>query len=363
MGDTSISWTDKTWNCIRGCSRVSKGCMNCYAETTARRFGGKGGPYEGLIETRLHVINADEPDKQNRLVARWTGKVDFVPEHLADPLRWREPCRVFVASMSDPFHEKLTNEQIGAMYGVMAAAKKHTFQMLTKRSRRRREWFAWLSEAYPGRELAAIHGMAESMIPTDDDDGRILGHLGMGASWPLPNVWEGVSTEDQDAADDRIPDLLSIPGLAVRFISAEPLLGPIDLEHVQRAFEFELDALAGTHGVLRPHGGRCAKLDWVIAGCESGHRARPCDYRWLRSLRDQCARHGTSFFLKQATEVGTLGAESELEDHSGQPLVHGIDVTMNHPPSAPKYKGHAYKKARVIERPYLDGRQHLEFPR
>ena len=131
MGDkTGISWTDTTWNPVRGCSRVSAGCMNCYAETQAARIvrmgKGKSTAYDGLVK----LTAGGEP--------RWTGVVRLVPEHLADPLRWKKPRRVFVNSMSDLFHESLTNEQIAAVFGVMAAAPQHTFQCLTKRPARMR---------------------------------------------------------------------------------------------------------------------------------------------------------------------------------------------------------------------------------
>ena len=127
--DGGITWTEETWNPIRGCSRVSEGCRNCYAERVAARFSGPGQPYEGLIQ-----ITSGGP--------RWNGKVAFVEERLADPLRWKKPRMIFVNSMSDLFHESLSNEQIAAIFGVMAAAPQHTFQVLTKRARRMREWFA-----------------------------------------------------------------------------------------------------------------------------------------------------------------------------------------------------------------------------
>lgn len=130
MADGSgIEWTDATWNPIRGCSRVSEGCRNCYAETQAVRYAGEGGPYHGLL--RL--------DGNGKPKAQWNGRIMKVPHHLDDPLRWRKPRRVFVNSMSDAFHEKLTNEDIAQIFAVMACAPQHEFQVLTKRAHRAEE--------------------------------------------------------------------------------------------------------------------------------------------------------------------------------------------------------------------------------
>ena len=207
--DSKIEWTNATWNPIRGCSRVSEGCRHCYAESVAARFSGPGLPYEGLVR-----IASGKP-------TGWNGVVRMVHEHLADPLRWKRPRRVFVNSMSDLFHESLTNEQIAAVFGVMAAAPRHTFQVLTKRSARMREWFAWVADhgargaRSACRASAALYLVASPEVPGGDE-------------WPLRNVWLGVSTENQAAADERIPELLRTPA-AVRWISAEPLIGPVDL--------------------------------------------------------------------------------------------------------------------------------------
>src|SRR5690606_22560010 len=176
---TTIEWTQGTWNPVSGCTRVSPGCDNCYAMRQAHRFSGNCQPYEGLTTIRRGKVD-------------WTGSVRFVPEMLEVPLQ-RKPTTWFVNSMSDLFHESLTNEQIASAFGGMAATPQHTYQILTKRPKRMREWFGWL-------------------------DGRR----------PLHNVWLGVSCEDQARADERIPHLLSTPA-AVRFVSAEPLLGPIAL--------------------------------------------------------------------------------------------------------------------------------------
>lgn len=334
MGDkTSISWTDATWNPIRGCSRVSEGCRNCYAERVAARFCGPGEPYEGIARRR-----AGGP--------QWTGDVRVISEHLGDPLRWRKPRRVFVNSMSDLFHENLTNEEIAAVFGVMAAAPQHTFQVLTKRARRMREWFEWIEEDHRGDELNGdrIDSLATWAADElgDGSEGdqerwfeRVRGliqdaHDGFhhDVPWPLPNVWIGVSVENQAAADERIPDLLATPA-AVRFLSCEPLIGPLDLAAVR--------------------GGRAvSSLDWVIAGCESGPGARTCEASWLRSLRDQCEAAGVPFFLKQA--VG------QARDATQRITVDGLVPVVDAGP------GSKVKAGGVIELPYLDGVQHAAFP-
>lgn len=255
MGDRSlIEWTDATWNPVRGCTRVSEGCRNCYAERVAARFSGPGMPYEGLAAMR-----AGEP--------RWTGELRVVETHLEDPLRWRNPRRVFVNSMSDLFHEKLHFEDIGRVFGVMAACPHHSFQILTKRPERMRE-FVTITTGIPGRP-----------------------------HWPLPNVWLGVSVENQPAADERIPELLATPA-AVRFVSAEPLLGPIDFDQENGLNAFGCGFEGGWRNCPE-NSPKCAGLDWVIVGGESGPGARPMHPRWARTIRDQCVAAGVPFFFKQ----------------------------------------------------------------
>ena len=253
--------------------------------------------------------------------------VRFVAEHLADPLKWRKPRRIFVNSMSDLFHEKLTNEQIAAVFGVMAAAPHHTFQVLTKRARRMREWFAWVGDdgLVWSRLVEAIrktHRPRPSVerLVTTSLDSRLL-------AWPLPNVWLGVSAENQAAADERIPDLLATPA-AVRWVSAEPLLGPLNLNAKCPPF-------------YAPHL-RSDRISWVVAGCESGPGARPADVEWFRALRDQCATAGVAFFLKQAVRRGGEWTDWKYVIGPGP--------------------GSKQKAGGVIELPYLDGVQHAAFP-
>lgn len=207
---SSIEWTEATWNPVRGCTKVSEGCRHCYAETFAERWRGiPGHPYESGFDLRT------------------------VPEVLDLPLRWKRPRVIFVNSMSDLFHEEVPYGFIQAVFDVMKRAPHHRFQVLTKRAKR----VAELSAALP---------------------------------WP-PNVWLGVSIEDQANAH-RLAHLLKVPA-SVRFISFEPLLGPVDLD------------LAG--------------VQWVILGGESGPHARPMKADWARALRDRCRRESIPFFFKQ----------------------------------------------------------------
>ena len=218
---TSIEWTQTTWNPVRGCTRVSPGCQHCYAERMAHRFSGAGMPYEGLT-------------RSSSTGPRWTGKVKLVHDLLREPLRWKEPRLVFVNSMSDLFHESVPETFIQQVFAIMRAATRHTFQILTKRADRLRE----LAPRLP---------------------------------WP-GHIWMGVSVESA-AFTSRIARLRETHA-AVKFLSIEPLLGPM--------------------GVLELSG-----IDWLIVGGESGPGARPMNANWVRAIRDQCLDGGVPFFFKQ----------------------------------------------------------------
>lgn len=266
---TAIEWTDETWNPTRGCSRVSAGCDHCYAMRQAHRFSGVGQPYEGL--TRL---TARGPD--------WSGKVVLARDMLDIPMHWRRPRKVFVNSMSDLFHPALSNEDIAAVFNVMAACPQHTFQVLTKRPERAARWFEWAAEQVSSPLTLYLPRARERR-------------------WPLVNVWLGTSVETQRHAESRIPDLLECPAV-VRFISAEPLLGPLDL-HNERQIGGDHDWLTGesydwSDGTAAPRPKR-AHLDWVIVGGESGHGARDFEVQWARSIVLQCKRAGVACFVKQ----------------------------------------------------------------
>ncbi len=312
MGDTSIQWTDKTWNPTRGCSLASPGCQNCYAMKQAHRFSGDGKPFEGLTRLGKHGPT-------------WTGDVRFAPKMLDAPMHWRKPQKVFVNSMSDLFHEGFSNEQIAAAFGVMAACPQHTFQILTKRSARLPEWFAWLSryaEANNTSEVGVCLHYAQKLCahPKLRDTQPILEQ-----PWPLPSVWLGVSVENQKYAEERVPHLVATPA-AVRFVSAEPLLGPVDLNHAAWCEGRPLLPLNMQARQVTPAGAATWKegftplraLDWAIVGGESGPGARPFDIAWARSIRDQCAAAGVACFIKQlGAHPIEEGRRLKLQDRHG----------------------------------------------
>lgn len=279
---TGIEWTDATWNPIRGCTRVSEGCRHCYAERVAARFSGPEQPYEGLA-----VMRNGEP--------RWTGEVGFIAEHLEDPLKWRSPKRVFVNSMSDCWHPAVSDEWLDKIFAIMARCPQHTFQILTKRPQGMLNYFTDPSRVDRIEKRAGVE---------------------VRTRWPLPNVWLGVSTENQAAADERIPLLLITPA-HVRFISAEPLIGPIALgPYIYARFQQEPWR---------------KDLHWVIVGGESGPGARPMHPHWAVALRGQCRSAGVAFFFKQWGEWAPItpvydGDEEKLDAASLGPVCHAVDT-------------------------------------
>lgn len=272
MGAQSkIEWTDATWNPVRGCTRISPGCGGprdeggCYAEAQAARFSDPGQPFHGF------AVRTPKG-------GRWTGKLALLPDKLREPLSWREPRKVFVNSMTDLFHENLSDDAIDRVFAVMALCPQHTFQVLTKRSARMRDYLA--DPETPGRVGDLICDLTMSMrlpvvliAPGMDEAAAPMGPRVYLGAWPQPNVWLGVSVEDQARANERREDLRATPA-AIRFVSYEPALGPVDW----RGWEF---------------------LDWLIAGGESGRKARPPHPEWMRAARDFSATNGIAFFLKQ----------------------------------------------------------------
>jgi protein gp37 len=299
MGDHSkIEWTEATWNPVVGCSVVSPGCTNCYAMRMAgtRLDGNPKAPHYAGTTTRTKAGPV------------WTGKVALAPEHiLTAPLRWRRPREIFVNSMGDLFHEDVPDEWIDRIFAVMALARQHAFQVLTKRSARMRAYLAQFEQR--GRYVVS---KTRPQIGPDPRDGNRFLLLEEGQNWPLPNVWLGVSAEDQRRADERVPDLLATPA-AVRFVSAEPLLGSIRFDNLDGPSGTVLDAMTGK--LLDEEGlvNRGPSLDWIIVGGESGPGARPMHPDWARSIRDQCAAAGLPFFFKQWGEWGL--SESKFGSH------------------------------------------------
>lgn len=305
MADKSlIEWTDATWNPITGCSIVDAGCTNCYAMALA-------GSRLRNIPSRAGLTRVTGGR------AKWTGEVRFNEHWLDQPLRWRAPRRIFVCAHGDLFHEAVPDDWIDRVFAVMALAPQHTFQLLTKRPERARDYL----RANPGIRIRTQMAHIGGPAPVIEMD------------WPLPNVWLGTSASDQASADLRIPPLLAAPA-AVRFLSAEPLLGPMDLtrvgliDSVRSAFPdlhsrlsrhmrphiingMQIEALGSSHQAITYYqtpdhmggfevGSRYyPRLDWVIGGGESGPRARPMHPDWARSLRDQCVAAGVAFHFKQ----------------------------------------------------------------
>jgi len=313
MGDTKIEWTDATWNPVTGCSKVSPGCARCYAEALSRRFG----------MTRLPWTPANAAEN-----------VVLHPERLGAPLRWRKPRRVFVNSMSDLFHEQVPDEFIDRVFAVMAIcggesyrcrgtrcehtlessgcgshndgvrAPIHTFQILTKRPERMRDYLRARTEW----RQPIFDALNDPEWPVRFEEPE---YIAANAGWPLPNVWLGVSVENQRWADERIPLLLDTPAV-VRFVSCEPLLSGVDLG-LYTNLNLGLYTNLNLNPVkpIVPAGAWLPRLDWVIVGGESGPRARPFDLAWARSLRDQCAVAGVPFFMKQ---LGGLRPGARLDD-------------------------------------------------
>jgi len=337
-GESSIQWCDATWNPTRGCSVISEGCHNCYAMRQAHRFNKPGGAFEGYTKAT----------KATKAGPQWTGKVSIAEKALDWPLRYKghpdaiaegRPTRIFVNSMSDLFHEWLSDEDIDRVFAVMAQARKHIYQILTKRAERMRQYSAGMIALSPKeRTLRLVSAMWGGKPPSNPV------HVGE-LEWPFPWVWLGVSAENQERADERIPDLLATPA-AVRFVSAEPLLSGITLPDLRKSrnlhmcmsvsgalrnrrfrgltsssgrplndaeAKFALQQLHNKGVKVIPMGGGCTgfsdqtgcpghenpSLDWVIVGGESGPKARPCDVSWIRSIKDQCQAASVPVFVKQ----------------------------------------------------------------
>ncbi len=289
-GKTGISWTDATWNPTVGCSRVSPGCEHCYAERVAHRAMQPA--HEGLTTAG---------DKG----PRWNGEVRCLPNRLEAPLRWRKPRRIFVNSMSDLFHERVPDEFIADVFTTMALAEQHTFQVLTKRPERMRsllgneEWW-----------MLKVGAMCEYIIERRENPspGAMMGFDawwgGIQENLTLPNVHLGVSVEDQKRADERIPLLLQTPA-AVRFLSCEPLLGPLDLveavgcRHEDGYHEPDTNAWQCRLCEHETMTEALESIDWIIVGGESGPGARPCNVEWIRSIVEQCGEADVPVFVKQ----------------------------------------------------------------
>jgi protein gp37 len=254
---TKIAWTDETWNFLGGCTPVSTGCANCAAARSAeectKHWGNK--KYEGLTKN-----------------GKWTGEIRFFPDELEKPLHWKKPRMIFPAFMSDLFHKDVPFEFIDKVMAVMALCPQHKFQVLTKRADRMLKYY---KEIPLHAENIAKAAMSYLFEDADFIYDSLIETFKNYKSKPLNNLYKGVSVENQKAADERIPLLLQIPA-AKRFISFEPLLENL---------KFDISNLKS--------------LNWIIIGCESGPKRRPCKIEWVRSLVEQAKSAGVKVFVKQ----------------------------------------------------------------
>jgi protein gp37 len=274
MHKTPIEWTTFAANPIKfrnaaghvewGCVHVSDGCRHCYAETLAKRYG-RGGPFTARTMEGLTPF-MDETEERHMVRAK---TVEGTPV---------SGSRCFVGDMTDVFGEWVHEETLDRLFAIFALRPDVTWQVLTKRADRMHGYIASRGAS------TSFHVRMQAILTNSYSD-----HSTPKFAWPLPNVWLGVSCEDQKAADSRIPHLLDTPA-AVRFISAEPLLGPIDLER---------GGFALHRPVTSPTGKRWPGLDWVIVGGESGPTARPCDVGWIAWVVQQCRDAGVAVFVKQ----------------------------------------------------------------
>lgn len=325
MADSSIEWTDATWNPVTGCTRASEGCDNCYAVKMTKRLDAMGQEkYKGLVNLGKNHFN---------------GVVKCHEDALLLPLSWKKGRRVFVNSMSDLFHKDVPFDFVARVWLVMALCRQQTFQILTKRPERMAEFLRW-----HGTEQISPEAV-NACRPLFAELEKILGFeryeaILAQATFPLPNVWLGTSVENQEQADKRIPNLLNCPA-AVRFLSCEPLLGPVDLTNLNglphyepmfqkmrermpdmkesdSPFAIRMDCLKGWS--IQEYADEFAakgisykgvnvsmpsmeveteRIHWVIAGGESGPNARPMDLIWFYSLLDQCKAASVPIFIKQ----------------------------------------------------------------
>ena len=365
MANTSIEWTDKVWNPTTGCTKVSAGCKNCYAESVANRFFAKeyppneNGSLRVFTDVRCHEDRLEAP-------LHWRAGRPLFDAATGKRVGWDKNAstRIFVNSMSDLFHEDVPDEFIDRVFAIMALCPQHTFQVLTKRPERMLEYF----KSFDGptaiqRAIETCAWAANAALSPDPMWSYHLESIPKG----LRNVWLGVLIENQKAADERIPLLLQTPA-AVRFVSYEPALGPVNFMGVRVDCNSCPD---GFHGIDALEGHNApAKLDWVICGGESGPGARPMHPDWARSVRDQCKEAGVPFFFKQWGEWLPFTQDTPHKDASytqSTAVMHeggtcSADLMAIPPATA---KGTIYGCGRVGKKAagcLLDGVEHKEFP-
>ena len=301
---SKIEWTEKTWNPMSGCTKISDGCKNCYAETMAKRLKAMGiKEYENGFAVTLH------------------------PSRLREPLERKKPTMYFV-SMGDLFHEDVPFEFIDRVFAIIALTPHLTYQILTKRPERMRQYF----------ERLKINNVYYLKVPWENlPVSKGYGDLFV-ANPPFTNVWLGVTAENQEQADKRIPILLDIP-TAVRFVSIEPMLGAVDLSSIickdyyknqpDFAQYWTLDALRGNYSLNEPVenivGGRGNKLDWVIVGGETGAKTRPLQYEWVKSIQAQCEAARVPFFFKKWGKIAYQRGQAMTNAKVFEGIIDGVE--------------------------------------
>ncbi|MDE3022958.1 MAG: phage Gp37/Gp68 family protein [Pseudomonadota bacterium] len=345
---TGIQWTEATWNPATGCTKVSQGCKNCYAKYKAW--------------PRLAAM------KNNVYSGREFEDVQVHPGRLDQPLRWTKPRRIFVNSMSDLFHESIPFQFIADVFAVMSCTTRHTYQVLTKRPQRMLEFFNWLTYEDPWSDWPNQVN-ALNVWPQWKPHHGHGGYDNCGPNWPLENVWLGVSVEDQQTADERIPLLLKTPAV-VHWVSAEPLLGPIKFGTytllTSHCFVCAIEDKLGQERGTQSHPINCIHrtkskdttdvgegISWVVVGGESGHNARPTHPDWVRLIRDQCIASRVPFFFKQWGEWA--------------PKNSGTGVMIDRVPDLEKFisldpSTLVYRTGKKSAGRSLDGREWNEYP-
>lgn len=302
-GKSKIQWTDASWNPVVGCTKISPGCLNCYAEKMAYRLA-----CMGKMDYNITVL-------QNS--PTWTGKTRHIESALTKPLHWKTARKIFVCSMGDLFHESVPFEFIDKVFAIMALCSQHTFQVLTKRHERRKEYLSLY-------RAGSLYDAAHDVIKNHADYKELMDGLALYLSEKLmlPNVWQGSTICNQEEADKHIPTLLQTPA-AVRFVSVEPMLGPLNFGNICSTRKGDSDAgwggkkggypyincLTGREYSVLVGNDTTHKLDWVIIGCESGKGRRRCDPQHIIDLVEQCKAAGVPYFVKQMDINGKVSKE------------------------------------------------------
>lgn len=388
---TGIQWSNATWNIVTGCSVYSEGCKNCYAMKLAG----------GRLRNHPSREGLTTPTKNGPV---WNGKVRFNEDWLDQPLRWKKPRKIFVCAHGDLFHESVPDDWIDRVFAVMALAPQHSFQVLTKRSERMRQYFSPAMATFSSTPAQRIQGYALDYLKNGcfrpngygpHFPGEIQLYRRNLQPLPLANVWLGVSVENQATADERIGDLMRTRA-SIRWVSYEPAVHPVDFSKWVRPITVTNCHGTGDHPELRLLLYAAARdvrherhpdnpgLDWIVTGGESGPRARPTHPDDYRQVRDLCAAGMIPYFHKQWGRW-LVGKETAANRY-GLPLVYGDGATFDVASdgadimlsSAQDHRGkpkHLWREywasgdgrllrqaVKTDELPFLDGVQHGAFP-